>query len=166
MILDQSPFQAAAEILCNLKFTKTSELAEKISLAAETFANASGYYILPCPKWEAKAKAYKNIESRNYITLFTETVASDIRAYELYKDGADQWLKAIHKEWIAEQARKRMLVSFDSAYEKWQERKNMRKEEILKKRTAAVKHYNRTFRENPNMGYGFFFADQLEQICR
>lgn len=165
MILDQSPFQAAAEILCNLKFSKTSELAEKISLAAETFANASGYYILPCPKWEPKANAYKTTESRSYITLLTGAVASDIQSFEFYKDGADRWLKSIHKEWIADRARDRMLVSFDCAYKKWQERRSMSKEEILKSQKATIERFNRTYREDPNIARGYIFADQLEKIC-
>lgn len=165
MIFNQSPFQTANEILQKLDYTKTAELAEKISLAAEIFANASGYCILPCPKWEAKAKAYSLTESRNYISMFTAEVAADIRAFEFYKDGPGAWLKAIHKEWIADQARERMLVSFDNAYQKWQQRKNVSKEEKLKRQRTAVERYNKVFRENPGFSHGVFFADQLENIC-
>ena len=165
MILDQTPFQTAAEILNNLSYVKTSELSEKISLAAGIFAEASGYSILPCPKWETKAKAYKPAEARSYIAMFGGSVAGDIQSFEMYKDGPGHWLKSLHKEWVADQAREWMLNSFDHAYERWLERKNMSREEIRISRLEAVERYNRTFREAPYIGRGVFFANELDRIC-
>lgn len=156
----------AKDILETLNFTKSVELSEKISIAWQIFAGASGYCILPAPKWETKARGYKPIESRNYIIGFAYEVAHDIDMWLFYKDGADAWLKSIHKEYIAIEARDRMLTAFDSAFKKWQKRKQMSKEDIGKSRRETIDGINKTFRECSNIAHGVFFVDQLENIHR
>ena len=113
-----------------------------------------------------QARGYKPIESRNYIAGFAYEVAHDIDMWLFYKDGADAWLKSIHKEYIAVEARDKMLTAFDLAFKKWQKRKQMSKEDIGKSRRETIDGINKTFRECSNIAHGVFFVDQLENIHR
>ena len=158
--------RAARDILAGLRHTRTSGLAAGIILAAEAFAAASGYFILPCPRWETRTRAYSRRETRAFILLFAGQVGGDILSYGMYRDGPGPWLRALRREYVADDARARMLTSFDSAYRMWEERRRMGADEIAGRRRGAAERHGRVFRECPDIGRGLFFADQLDDIGR